>query len=354
MKMYKQDLWSYLKEQSGLGRPVVLYGTGNGADKIIAQLERIGVSPSAVFASPGFVRNRDFRGLKVEGFEDCLARYGDSMIVLMCFGSSRPEVLSYVDELRGRCEFYAPDVPVYGNNLFDLDFYNAHVDELERVRTILADEQSVRTFDDIIAARITGDVKYLKDCEVTQEEADALVSDCRGLFVDLGAYNGDTVQRYAPMLPSSDGIIAVEPDSRNMRKLKENTSDFSSVEYVQAFVSDKEETVLTGRNLGRGTSAGKGSNIELDTVTINGITNGRPVGFIKFDVEGSELAALNGGAETIAAYKPYMNIACYHRSEDLFALPLKVLDINPDYKIYMRHTSSVPAWDTCFYVLPSV
>lgn len=94
MKMYKHDLWMYLKEQSDLGRPVVLYGTGNGADKIINVLEGIGIAPSAVFASPGFVRNRTFRGLKVESFEDCCDRYKDSMIVLMCFGSSRPEVLS--------------------------------------------------------------------------------------------------------------------------------------------------------------------------------------------------------------------------------------------------------------------
>ncbi len=341
----------YLKEQSDQGRPVVLYGTGNGADKIIDVLGNNGISPSAVFASPGFVRNRTFRGMKVESFEECCSRFKDSMIVLMCFGSSRAEVLSYVDELRTKCEFYAPDVPVYGNNLFDLDFYNAHTDELSFVRSILADELSVRTFDDIIAARLTGDVSYLKDCEVTQDEADSLLAPSQGYFLDLGAYNGDTILRYSALFPGFNGMIAVEPDKRNMRKLKENTSDLD-VECIQAFISDKEGTVLSGTNLGRGTSADKGDKIEVPAVTIDGIVKDRPVSFIKFDVEGSELEALCGGAKSIAEYKPQMNIACYHRSEDLYTLPLKVLSINPDYKIYMRHTSSVPAWDTCFYVLP--
>ncbi|MBR1797908.1 MAG: FkbM family methyltransferase [Clostridiales bacterium] len=351
MKTFNSDLWQYLTHMSSDGRPIVLYGTGDGADKIIRVLENVNVPISGIFASPGFVRNRSFHDIKVESFEDCYARFGDTMIILMCFGSSRPEVLSYADFLRSKCELYAPDVPVYGNNLFDLNFYNSNYDALLKVRSLLADEASVKTFDDIIAARLTGDVSYLKDCEVSQEESDALLNTSReGLMIDLGAYNGDTVLRYRPMFSSLTGIIAVEPDSRNMRKLRENTSELDiNIDHIQAFISDKEGSVMSDRNLGRGTSAAKGNKIEIPTVTIDGLVNNRPVAFIKFDVEGSELEALNGGTISIRNNKPMMCVACYHRSEDLFALPLKVLNINPDYKVFMRHTPSIPAWDTYFY-----
>ena len=44
-----------------------------------------------------------------------------------------------------------------------------------------------------------------------------------------------------------------------------------------------------------------------------------------------------------------MCVACYHRSEDIIELPLKMISLNKDYKIYMRHTPSVPAWDTYYY-----
>ena len=87
----------------------------------------------------------------------------------------------------------------------------------------------------------------------------------------------------------------------------------------------------------------------MQTVTIDGLIKGRQTAFIKFDVEGAEAAAIEGGAKTIKEEKPLMNIACYHRSEDIFELPLKVLKLNPGYKVYMRHTPSIPAWDTCFY-----
>ena len=46
-----------------------------------------------------------------------------------------------------------------------------------------------------------------------------------------------------------------------------------------------------------------------------------------------------------------MKIACYHRSEDVFAIVQKVLEIRDDYKIYMRHTRCIPGWDTDFYFI---
>ena len=347
MITFNTDLWTYLKQQN---RPAVLYGTGDGADKIIAVLEKNGIPVSGIFASPGFVRDRKFHGIQVEPFEKLYERYGKDMIVLICFGSSRPEVLDYADFIADKCEFYAPDVPVYGQNLFDRKFCEEHEGEINIVRGLLADELSRKTYDCIINARLTGKPVYLKLCEVSQEEADSVLpADRQGIFLDLGAYDGDTVMRYSSLMHDLTGFIAVEPDRRNMRKLKENTCLINNIEYVQAFISDKDGTADVEGNIGRGTSLDKEGTSEIQTVTIDGLVRGRQTAFIKFDVEGAEAAAINGGVQTIAENKPLMNIACYHRSEDIFELPLKVLKLNPGYKVYMRHTPSIPAWDTCFY-----
>ena len=56
-----------------------------------------------------------------------------------------------------------------------------------------------------------------------------------------------------------------------------------------------------------------------------------------------------GGENTIKRDKPKMLISAYHKSDDYFAIPLKVYEFNPEYKIYMRHYPYVPAWDTSFY-----
>ena len=73
-------------------KPVLIYGTGNGADKIIDELTRLGVEISGIFASDGFVRSRVFRGFPVISYSDAKEKYGD-FLTLISFGSQRPEVL---------------------------------------------------------------------------------------------------------------------------------------------------------------------------------------------------------------------------------------------------------------------
>ena len=52
------DMW---KKLSATKKPIWLYGMGNGADKILDELTRRGISVSGVFASDGFVRHQQFR-----------------------------------------------------------------------------------------------------------------------------------------------------------------------------------------------------------------------------------------------------------------------------------------------------
>ena len=54
------DVLPLSRELSEGSRPIVLYGTGNGADKVIEYLSSLGRLPDAVFASDGFVRRRTF------------------------------------------------------------------------------------------------------------------------------------------------------------------------------------------------------------------------------------------------------------------------------------------------------
>ena len=79
-----KDLWTYLKTAT---KPIVLYGMGNGADKIISVLNRYDIKISGVFASDGFVRKKVFHGFNVTDYKTAKDTFGD-MIVLVCFGSS--------------------------------------------------------------------------------------------------------------------------------------------------------------------------------------------------------------------------------------------------------------------------
>ena len=61
---------------------LVVYGMGNGADKIIDELTARDISVSDFFASDGFVRDRTFRGYKVESYNNVCERFDDFIILL--------------------------------------------------------------------------------------------------------------------------------------------------------------------------------------------------------------------------------------------------------------------------------
>lgn len=353
----KQDLWNYL---TTVQKPVVLYGTGNGADKILDRLLARGITVSGIFASSDFVRNRTFRGFPVETYEALHDRLGD-MIVLICFGTSRPEVLENIDRIASECETYAPDVPVYGQVLFDQAFYGNNAGEFAKVREMLSDEVSRSTFDAVVEYKLSGDYTLLRDVERPLSEAEELLKlPDPSTFLDLGAYNGDTVLLYSSLFPQIRNIIAVEPDGRNFRKLQENTEairnrDEYSISYVRALVSDHDGTTLIDRNKGRGVheEAQKdvsASNAEsLTAATIVTLLQGQKADLIKLDVEGNELVALEGGREVLLRDRPSLIVSCYHRSEDLITLPVLLKEMVPEYKVYMRHHPHLLCWDTEFY-----
>ena len=355
------DLWEYLAKER---RPIALYGTGDGADKIIAVLESYGLKDliAAVFASDGFVRDRMFKGFKVLSYDGCCQKLsGQDFIVLVCFGSSRPEVLSFVEKIASERELYVPDVPVYGNVLFSRAFYGSNLSEIEETCSCLADDASRSCYIDYINYKLTGDIRYLSSCESDPDDEFSLLEGMSsGCFIDLGAYYGDTVKRYHEHFPCLTSCIAVEPERHSFAKLKVYSDTLSEsgfdVRCINALAGAVTGTEQVSSSRGRGTRAAANSNVALsntrtiDVMTVDSLSLDN-VSFIKFDVEGSESAAIEGAKETIIMSRPLMKIACYHRSEDVFAIVKKVREIRSDYKIFMRHTKCIPGWDTDFYFI---
>ena len=82
-----KDLWNYLKSQKK--KSIVMYGMGNGADKILDVCDSYGITVCDFFASDGFVRGHAFHGKVVLSYSEIKEKYGaDNIIVLLSFASS--------------------------------------------------------------------------------------------------------------------------------------------------------------------------------------------------------------------------------------------------------------------------
>lgn len=378
------DLWHYLKTASDGGRPILLYGMGNGADKIITVCDAYGIPVSDVFASDGFVRGHSFHGKVVLSFTQACEKYGGSnMIVLLSFASSRPDVLETIDRVAATCEMYIPDVPVCGTDLFNTAFYEVHRHEIDTARALFADEESRRVYDGIIEYKLTGRMDILRATESAPADAYKNILHAEHFLTsaDLGAYNGDSIRDLRQYAPALQNVIAFEPDRRNFRKLTEygttlrEAGDPLNLHAIQAGAWSHTATLTFhgsgNRNAGLTDSPqeaqgnilpstadnpyfGKTAEVpvtSLDAVCEELLDADTSMDYIKYDVEGVETEALLGSRRIIERDAPALLVSAYHRSADLFRLPILVHELNPAYKLHLRRMAGVPAWDINLYAV---
>lgn len=346
-----KDLWNYLKENK---KPIVLYGMGNGADKVISALDSYNIKVSGVFASDTFVRKKIYKGFEIKNYNTIKKELGE-MVVLVCFGTALPDVIDNIKKISLECETYAPDVPVCGGPLFTGEFYEKNLSEIQEVRNMLADDISVKCFDKIIEYKLTGNINCLFDCETPLGEPYSSFLDLKniGTFVDLGAYRGDTVLEFLERAGEDKKIIAAEPDQKTFLKLQKNTKHIKNITLISGAVCDINGDVAFGSFASRGSTVTYGSD-NAETVkgfTLDSLNLTDKNMYIKADIEGAEAQFIKGAEKTIKAARPKMRIAAYHKSADIFAIPLAVKAINKDYKVFLRHNPCLPAWDTDYFFI---
>ncbi len=353
-------MWQRLKNAS---KPIILYGMGDGAQKILNILNSLEIKVSGIMASDDFVRGHSFQGYEVKKLSDIEREFG-SVIILVCFGTYLPEVMEGIVEISKRHELYAPDVPVIGGGLFNKEYALENEENLQTVRSMLSDDKSKEVFDGWVEYRISGKPDLLLKNQTDKAEAyDLLSLTDNEIYADLGAYNGDTVEEFLQVTKYKFGkIYALEPDPRNYAKLKRRHYILSPYDFrtynagawecdtVMDFVSKGgRNSSLIPYEKGRPINPAQIKHIEMRS--LDSVLAGEAATLIKFDVEGSEYKAILGCKETIKSFRPKMIVSLYHRTEDIFELPLLIKQLNSVYKLYLRQHPYIPAWDMNLYCI---
>jgi len=342
-----ESSWEFLQSTP---LPIAVYGTGNGADRVFDEFEKLGIKVSAVVVSDGFVRKRTFRSFDVMSVSQAEAEFGE-FIIALCFASPLTSVIDSIKNLSKQHKVIMPSVPVYGDNIFNKAFLKNNLDEIEKAYNSLVDEKSKEVFESIIRFQITGDLNCCFGCETNKDEAFSILDLGENeSFLDLGAYRGDTVEEFLNYAKSYDKIIAVEPDKRTFKKLQTNCESTENFTAINSAVWSCDCTLKFDGNKGRGASA-KADGEEITAVCVDSLFDkfGKFT-YINTDIEGAESKMLSGAQKALKT-KPKLCMAAYHRSEDIFALVNQVNSINPEYKIYLRHHPHISFWDTNIYCI---
>ena len=165
------------------------------------------------------------------------------------------------------------------------------------------------------------------------------------ICIDCGACLGDTTLWMVKS--GAKEVHSFEIDKENIECLQKTISSNSvdrKVKIVQKAVSSREGGVIyyskNQGNVGGGTVSfeEKEGSYPVEVCRLDDYCKEAKVipDFIKMDIEGAEMSALNGAREVIAKHAPKLAICIYHSWEDRFNIPLLINEINPSYRMYLK------------------
>ena len=221
---------------------------------------------------------------------------------------------------------------------------------------LLADEKSRRVFCAIVN-RVLGNESYINEMVDVQEgdqyfPADIMTLKNDEVLVDVGAYTGDTLLEFNKRTNGYFGAaICLELNRLNFEKLRITAQDINcNGEVITYNIGAWDEKAEVSYSLSEsqstlGCGEGRGYVEKLDT-----ILSDWPATIIKMDIEGAEPNALQGAINTIKHGKPRLAISVYHDFRHLWQIPLLIKSMVPEYKIYLRHHTSLEYETVCYAI----
>jgi FkbM family methyltransferase len=178
--------------------------------------------------------------------------------------------------------------------------------------------------------------------------------------IDAGACFGDTGLRFAHEVGESGHVYSFDPVGKHCEIMRESFAMNPNLESrISAYafgVSNRNH--IPARSLDAGSTinpAAKAFHSSIPTRTIDSLVDEGAVArvdFLKMDVEGSELRALQGAEMTLRRWKPRLAISLYHEFEDFFTIPLWLNDLNVGYRFLLDHYS-IHHEETVLYAIAS-
>jgi FkbM family methyltransferase len=350
-------------------RPI--FGAGNLGRRTAAGLRKLGIEPQCFIDSNKDRWRAQIEGLTVYSAEEGARLYGspDVFVVTIWGALGHDRMATRIARLQQLgCARVVSFVPLYWkfSDVFlphyTIDLPHHVLEEADKVRVafeLMSDDDSRQEYLNQLRFRLFGDFGCLRKpvAGSIYFQRSLFASTGRDVFVDCGAFDGDSIDLF---LQESDGhfdkVFAFEPDPENFSKLSSKIGQYSEairhrINLYEAANGASDTRLKMAIGVGPSSQVGQG-NYEIQSCSLDSALRGMSVTIIKMDIEGSEIAALNGAKELIKANRPVLAISAYHRQSDLWNLPLLMHELNPDYSIFLR-PHMLEGWDLVCYAIPS-
>jgi FkbM family methyltransferase len=345
---------------------IVLCGAGTLGRRTLRALRSVGCEPLAMVDNKPQLWRTEVEGLGVLPPQEAVARYGGSAVFVVT-------IFNHAAVRRQLAEMGCPLVVSFPSLFWKhggafLPYYS--LGGLERV---FAEREAIAAALDLWDDELSRDY-YLSQLRWRMKlDSDDLPPPCPAqdvyfpddllrprddeAFVDCGAFDGDSVRAF---IARRDGrfreIVAMEPDPRNFARLTDFVQGCDAATRRRIVLLRLAAASYNGRLPfeAQGDVSSSAAAVGSPTVPcarLDDLLAGRSPTFIKMDVEGAEIDALEGARGIVAAHRPVLAVCAYHEPSDLWRIPRAIKALDGGYRLFLRRYAE-DCWEIVCYAVP--
>ncbi|MBM3402545.1 MAG: FkbM family methyltransferase [Bacteroidetes bacterium] len=321
--------------------PLFLWGCGNYAEYIYGILSKNKIAIDGVFIDAEPKSGLEFHGHKVVSFKEVESKY--SRINIIRGNGNIEQEVRYRSMPMVETVYCFFDLMGFGWHIND-EKINQYADTINAMYNAFADDTSRESFASYLKSRYFGSWTYIQPhvCE-KMYFPDFIELSGHESFIDCGAFDGDTLKLFSKKISTWDNYFAFEPSIKPYDALCNYIADnkFVNVHTYKTGVWNKKTTLsfVEENDISRIIQGEYDSGIKIEVDALDNICGNVSVTYIKMDLEGSELDALEGAKNTILKNKPKLAISLYHKRSHLVDIYKFVSGLNLEYNFYFRiHT----------------
>jgi FkbM family methyltransferase len=380
-KMFSTDLsqlkifeTSYFDDKiPNLNKNFILFGAGGLGRKILRGLKTFGIEPIAFSDNNEASWDTFIDGIPVYSPNNIVNKFGNNIPVIVSIwgANNSTNFLRIEEQLKALgCNKIFSFVPLFWkySEIF-LPYYSLEKPSqifLQKNRifqclNLWGDIKSSEEYVSHLKWRMSLDYKALPipDTKNHYFPTELFALNENEVFVDCGAFDGDTLQDfYIRQGGHFKKFFAIEPDPINFDLLQKRINTYpqdvrEKIKPLSAIVNSEKKTVIISATGLQSSSINNEDQegFEIESIVLDELLKDEKVSFIKMDIEGGERAALNGAINTIREQNPILAISVYHKSSDLWELPLFLESLSDKYIFYLRSHRN-ESWDVVCYAVP--
>lgn len=359
---YTKTLNAFLKEI--LQKDILLYGAGAFGQEILGVLQENNIIPKA-FLDINADNKKNINSIEVNepDYLNYSMEYRERVLVVLTIvlnKKKRKEIIGFLNnlgykniidgqEIRAmyvKCDDFKGENPNY-------EYFKKNKNDIIEVLNLLNDDESKETYCKNVIAHIS---RNYNECAESDSDIQYFVNDIsfkKGFskFVDCGAYIGDTGEELVKFAGKVNSYIAFEPISNNYSVLSDTMNKLkNNIDNILLFpcATSNDNKILSFTNMAGSSTESNIGDVFVQGIKLDDAIKSFDITFIKMDIEGAEIDALNGAKKIIEKCKPDLAICVYHYINHFWKIPMLINSWDLGYKFYMR-THSSACMETVLY-----